>query len=680
MNAVVLLSALLVSGKIITFRGRVDFLINTLIIYFSQIIASQLILGIIGRLFLNDLILLNLAILLTVWLIAGKRPFGATGAISGEFFGMLLNNKIALLGLTVLVVFASVKCFINLVNPPFGWDSLNYHFTFAVEWLKNGNLSMPITVSDDPSPPYYPINGSLYYLWLMFPLRNVFLADLGQLPFFALAFLAVFQIARKFSLNKDLSLNAAVLFLLIPNFFKQLQVAYVDVMVGALFLACVNYLCLLNFSFKLRHTLLFGLTLGLFLGVKTVALPFSFLLILPFACLCAKNFNKAHYFLQGSVVIFLFGGFSYCRNFLQTGNPLYPLNFGLFSREIFKGVMDKAIYSAHFTIKDYSLFKLLFKEGLGAQTLLFIFPAVFLALPLTIVKRKKLNFTQGFLLVLPLLIYLVYRFLIPLANTRYLYALLGIGIILGFYLLNLLKIHSLVISGLTLICIVCSIPELAKRQELITSIILTAIIFCLLISYKNKLQQLVPAKKKLLISLALIIPVLFLFPLENYYKKNEFQRYKKMVKYSGFWPEAAVAWEWLNSHTTGNNIAYIGRPVPFPLYGSNFKNNVYYVSVNKIEPARLHNFAHSKYNWGKDFSGQHRNYEQEGNYRSQANYADWLVNLNKRRTEYLFVYSLHQTEKIGFPIEDNWAKTHPGYFLPVFANETIHIYKIAVKT
>jgi hypothetical protein len=149
-----------------------------------------------------------------------------------------------------------------------------------------------------------------------------------------------------------------------------------------------------------------------------------------------------------------------------------------------------------------------------------------------------------------------------------------------------------------------------------------------------------------------------------------------MVKYSGFWPDATKAWEWLNRNTKSDNIAYIGRPVPFPLYGTNFKNNVYYISVNKTEPAKLHYFPNSYYHWGDDFSGLHKNLEAKGNYRSDTDYSVWFNNLKKHNTDYLFVYSLHQTKDIKFPIEDTWAKINPTKFAPVFTNETIHIYKI----
>ena len=160
------------------------------------------------------------------------------------------------------------------------------------------------------------------------------------------------------------------------------------------------------------------------------------------------------------------------------------------------------------------------------------------------------------------------------------------------------------------------------------------------------------------------------------YRRNEYPRYISMVKYSGFWPEAVKAWEWLNNNTLGNNIAYVGRPVPFPLYGTDFKNNVYYASVNKTDPAMAHYFPNSRYRWGADFMELHKNLEAEGNYREHPDYALWLANLKKRKTDYLFIYSLHQTKETAFPIEDTWTRTHPEEFTLSFSNPTIHIYKI----
>ncbi|MDP2044265.1 MAG: hypothetical protein Q8K15_03745, partial [Candidatus Omnitrophota bacterium] len=466
----------------------------------------------------------------------------------------LLSNKLFSLIFSIAASFVIVKILINLLNPPFGWDSLNYHFTFPVEWLKHGNLTVPIVIFDDPSPAYYPLNGSLFYLWLILPFKSVFLADLGQFPFFVIAVLSVYGISRKIGLSRAYAFYSAALFTLIPNFFKQLQIAYVDVMVGCLFLVAVNFLLLLKDKFNLAGTLIYGLSLGLLIGTKTTALPFSVLLIIPFLVILAKNYKRAGLGVVVILCIIVLGGFSYIRNFIETGNPLYPLDFNLFNLHIFKGVMDKTVYSSHFTGSDYSFSKMMFHEGLGAQSLLLILPGIFLALPLAFFRRRKeLNFTRFYLLILPILMYLVYRFIIPLGNLRYLYALMGLGAILGFYAVDILKINKLAVSSLVLLCALVSISELAKRQELVSSIILSAALFIGLINFKRIKMQ---GGRITVLILFVLLTFGFLLRAEVFYKTNEFSRYYKMVKYSGFWPDAARAWDWLNRNTSGNNIAY----------------------------------------------------------------------------------------------------------------------------
>ena len=62
-------------------------------------------------------------------------------------------------------------------------------------------------------------------------------------------------------------------------------------------------------------------------------------------------------------LIILFGGYGYIRNFVDTGNPLYPMKVELLGREIFKGVYDKSNYGVRLISGDYSLSKILFMKG-----------------------------------------------------------------------------------------------------------------------------------------------------------------------------------------------------------------------------------------------------------------------------------------------------------------------------
>ncbi|MEW6101140.1 MAG: hypothetical protein AB1481_02480, partial [Candidatus Omnitrophota bacterium] len=375
MNLCVVACAYMLVSKVFKFTSVLDGLVALFIFYLSQIIITELALGILGKLYLGNLLVLNLAVLI-VLLVSTRNQKGCLG-----FKGTLvradeiLKSRVALFVICAISAFGSAKIIINLINPPFGWDSLNYHFTFAVEWLKHGNLNIPIVPSDDPSPSYYPINGSLFYLWLVFPLKSVFLADLGQVPFFAISCFAVYAISRKINLSSLYSFCCAGLFLLIPNFFKQLRIAYVDVMVAALFLACVNSLFLLEKEFSWRNSLIFSLGLGLFIGVKTTALPFSLLLFAPFLWFWIKKSKNASLLLASLALAIFLGGYTYIRNFIECGNPFYPLDVTVLGNRVFKGVIEPAIYRVHFILKDYSLTQALFHEGLGLQALLFILPA-----------------------------------------------------------------------------------------------------------------------------------------------------------------------------------------------------------------------------------------------------------------------------------------------------------------
>ncbi|MDD2752091.1 MAG: hypothetical protein PHN59_03085 [Candidatus Omnitrophica bacterium] len=677
MNFMVLATAWALVFRVLRLPGRVDSLLALLILYFSQIIFSELLLGAAGKLFLFNLCLLQLLILCVVTLATYNKTSTFSISQYSPALKELLKSKLVLFMLCVILAFGANKILINLANPPFGWDSLNYHFTFPVEWLKNATLNNPITIFDDPSPSYYPINGSLYYLWLIVPLRNVFLADIGQAPFFLAAFLAVFDISRKLKLNYQQAFYASGLFLLIPNFFKQLSFAYVDVMIAALFLTCINFLLALKERFNWSNMLIFCLSFGLFIGTKTTALVFGVLLILPFFCLALSKKRIILALLLFAGALIALGGYSYIRNFLETKDPLYPLNLGIFGINIFHGVMDNSIYRAHFTLKDYAITKLLFHEGLGAQAVLFIFPATLAGFLLAIIKRRKLGVFMAYFLMLPLLIYLAYRYLIPLANARYLYALFGLGMVIGIYLMKEFKFPKIAVTILAALTAISSAFQLAKRQELTTSLILTLIFLIILPILLRAFRKvsLGGIIKPVAVFCVCVIFLLLCF-MERNYRKNEFPGYIKMEKYSGFWPDATRAWNWLNSNTSGENIAYTGRPVAFPLYGSNFKNNAYYVSINCTDPVKLHNFTHSRYTWGYDFESLHKNLEEDQNYRGKKDYTCWLNNLLRRKTNYLFVYSLHQTKEIIFPVEDTWARDNPNNFLPVFTNQTIHIYRL----
>jgi len=673
-NAIVAISALLIALRLLRIRELIDLLPAWFIIVFAQIVFSELILGICGILYLGNLILLNSAILLICWLVS--RRYGSSGGIRlpAEEFLRLFKNKYTSLIIALFLGFVIVKLIGNLMNPPFGWDSLNYHYTFPVEWIKNANLINPITVSEDPFPSYYPINGSLLYLWLIFPFRSAFLADLGQFPFFVLSLLAVYKISRRIGLAREYSFLAAALFTLMPNFLKQIEWGYVDIMICGMFLSALNYLLALRSKISLGSLLLFSLSLGLGIGIKTTVAPYMLLLVLPFILIlfAARQISflkKTGYIVFFALVSLCCGGYGYLRNFALTMNPLYPLDVAVAGKSLFKGVIDRATFTFRNEEHGYSFTKLLFHEGVGAQTLLFGLLGV-IALPVNLFIKRNKNLFLNYILLLPVLLYLCYRYILPIPNTRYFYPGLATGIISGFFVLSALKVPVKFVKLLSLIVILASLAESARHLSLALSFGLSILLFiCFLGLGKRVFRS--RASRNLVVTFFLIGLLALIKSAQIDYQKNQYQRY---ISNSRYWPDATAAWEWL-SRQGPSNIAYVGRPVAYPLYGRNLQNNVYYVSVNQIDPIKLHYLKNSRYRWSSN-EQMHENFKEDRNYRGNADYATWRKNLLAHDTDYLFIYSFLHTLDTLFPMEEEWARNSQGDFEPVFDSETVKIYKI----
>src|SRR3989339_998699 len=456
--------------------------------FFSQAILILMSWGLLGRLYPGNIILTAAIVFLLSRLITGKNSPGALFRLPG-----LSDNRVAAFVLSLLLGFGIVKIIINLVNPPFGWDSLNYHFTFPVEWLKHANLQNPITINDDLAPSYYPINGSLIYLWFILPLKNVFLADVGQIPFFVISFLALYGICRRFSICRRYSLYAATLFSIIPNYFKQIEIAYVDVMVCAWFLISVYFLLTFYQSRKIKDIILFSIALGLLLGTKTLALLYSLLLVVFLILFLLKQRNV----LKTSGIVFclatsigsicIFGGYGYIRNYVQTKNPVYPMEVRIAEKVVFHGVYDKTNYSVRVSQKDYSFDKLLFHEGLGGGVLLFLIPGL-LYLPIGMV-RKKIELDKLLLFLTPVFLYLLWRYCVPLANVRYLYPAMALGFVAPFYFLPDTKRVLNTVGVFVVVCIIASVSELASHGELVASLLASLILFFTLRSMLATLER-----------------------------------------------------------------------------------------------------------------------------------------------------------------------------------------------
>lgn len=683
---IVTASSWLLTRKYFGIRLLSDAILVSFILLFAQIVLVELLLGVAGQLYFLNVLLAHAAILLIIYLIYFRKeapPFEKTNI---EPF---INSRLLLLAASIFFPFFLVKLFSNLINPPLSPDSLQVHLAFPATWITNGNLDNPINIFgslpilkpgtlETCSSSYYPINAQLFFTWLMLPLRNAFLADAGEAPFYIIGIVAVYAILRKYDVNSVMALLSGFLWVLIPSIFKQLRTgSLIDVICAVLFLLVFNALLLLKLDFSFKNAALFGIATGLFVGTKIINLAWLLALV-PLACYILYRKVKESKFALSKILrilavivsmIILFGCFVYLKNYFILGNPLFPVELRIFGKTIFKGLLDNAAYKSQVAGWKLDFMKMIFKEGLGLQFLALILPCTFL--PLIFYKYLKTKFYTRIeyllLFATPFFMLILYSFFINIYTSRYFFPYLSFGLLTAVIFITKLPRGDRYLAVISFISILSAAFELANRYELVSSILLSLTVFILLFLYKKQVSIFYRSRDFSKIMLAVLLAgFLFLTYLNNNYDKEEFSRYPlSFPKREAWQSDIGRGWKVLNELTKGGSrVAYTGRMEFYPLFGSGLKNTVKYVSINAKEVT-----AYNK---------------PDGLFRKTRDFAAWKENLKKERIEYLFVAlpffdNRESEDPKKFPIEDEWAGAHPDDFQLIFSNSLSRIYKVSIK-
>ncbi|MDO8662424.1 MAG: hypothetical protein Q7K98_04295 [Candidatus Omnitrophota bacterium] len=672
------------------FRTRIftEFVLIWFLLFFGQIILVELSLGAIGKLYLSNVFFAHFLIFLIALL--SFQPKQAVNAIKPDI-ELFFKYRLLLLALSVFICFFSVKTFVNLINPPISPESLQYHLAYPAVWIRSGSLDNPACIFNAMPiafpkwrelsfASYYPINAELFFTWLMLPLRNAFLADIGEVPFYIIGIVAVYSILRKYNLKNSVALLSGFLWVLIPNIFKQLRTgSQIDVICATLFLLMIYTTLLLKGNFNFKYAALFSISTGIFLGTKATNIVW-FIAALPFICYIFYKGLRTHrirpvkcflMFSSIAFIIILFGGFVYFKNFIFTGNPLFPAEVKVLGKTIFKGLLDNATLKTFLAYGNkFNLGKILFSEGLGAQFLGLILPGMFIPLIFYKQIRAKAKPLGEYLLLfmVPVMMIILYSAFINVNVyvVRYLFPFISMGLIAAVIFINLLPNGEKYFNFVAFISILASASELAHRQELIISIALSFILFAILLLFKKHFIAFNKGHifNKFVLAF-LILGILFLSYLNVKYDKEEYARYPlTFSKKEARQTDIAKGWQKLNEVTeSGARVAYTGRMEFYPLFGTNLKNDVKYVSVNEKEA--------TPYN------------EPDGLIRQIKDFPAWRENLKKEGIEYLFValpfFDNRESEDPSkFPIEDEWASSNPQDFQLLFSNSLARIYKVSI--
>jgi hypothetical protein len=232
--------------------------------------------------------------------------------------------------LSIIFFFILIE-FLLAFTPPVARDVLIHHLAIPKLWIIHGGFYETQWAEYS----YYPMNLSLLYLIPLY-LGNDIIPNFIHLTFaIGTAALLYGYFNKKY--GQLAGLWAALIFISLPAILRTATTAYVDA--GLVFFTTLSILACVYWrdgGYKSSGWLLISaVAMGLALGTKYSALPAWFFLTLAVVFIYSNDTGRQWKALQYGLVFFLvsLSVFSpwLIKNFILTGNPLYPLYQSVFS-------------------------------------------------------------------------------------------------------------------------------------------------------------------------------------------------------------------------------------------------------------------------------------------------------------------------------------------------------------
>ena len=318
-------------------------LIGAAVISVAQVVGQVLIVGWLGQLRREPVLIANVllnAVLISLdrrGLIAVCRDLLTDARAS---LAELVQSKSALV---LLFISASLWIWIlalGVLLPPTDYDGLAQHIPIAAFHLQSGNLA-PIDT------PYrgiraYPANGSLLMAWSILIASSDAFVDLVQWPFWLLGALSIYHLARCVGATRRSAILGTMVFTAAPIVAMQARAAYVDLMLAGLVLATLTLI--LDRQLPVRYVAVAsGCAVGVVIGLKYAGAVNAVLLLGLLAVRIGlerrrKPRQAVDDVLAAVLPIVVLGAYWYLRNWLDLGNPFWPMSVQVAGVRIFNGV------------------------------------------------------------------------------------------------------------------------------------------------------------------------------------------------------------------------------------------------------------------------------------------------------------------------------------------------------
>jgi hypothetical protein len=309
-----------------------------------------------------------------------------------------------------------------------GPDDESYHLAAMAVWHRFGDLRMIKFAVGDTSTTFYPVGGEVWSWVLLAPFRDSdVLARWAQLPFAVASLAATAAIGRRLGLPLRSALMAALLFAAIRRAFPVLAfTAGNDHSTGFFTLAAIDAVLALAAQPAAGVAVYAGVALGLLLGTKYIGLLFAPTILAVLALvglgrrwISAPGERLPVRTLAGLAILMAVagaaaGGYTYLRNWVTAGNPIFPAPLSLLGHSIFPGWEAAGLGSRQQSPESrIDLWKFLLdrRDLLGALFPYTLLPAA-LAAPLVALGRRRGDWWRDALvLLLPVIFFLEFLYL-----------------------------------------------------------------------------------------------------------------------------------------------------------------------------------------------------------------------------------------------------------------------------
>lgn len=314
--------------------------------------------------------------------------------------------------------------FLGALAPSYSNDSMVYHLVDAKHFAQSHSIGV---IANDSTNALWPYLVEMYFtLAVLF--RLLPLAGLAHYLFFALTAMGVYLFSKKYFGIKTAILAAAV-FILTPGIFMEAKETYVDLgMVFYGFTAFYSFFVWLE-KRSVRWLALAGAMCGLGMSVKyfTIFFPVIFTVYLAFIILKERKAEDVKGLALFLCCAFFTSFIWYLRQYIITGNPLFPFYYKLFGssgldKQVIGLLSEKTIrdtYGLNVNIKNLLILPwqvTLFPHKFGGEQIGPIFLAVLPALALVRPVDRNIKKILVFSLVYVLGWFFFYqnlRFLLP---------------------------------------------------------------------------------------------------------------------------------------------------------------------------------------------------------------------------------------------------------------------------